>query len=376
MVRGSEGNRVATRIEDLDTPAVLIEQAILDSNILRMQQLANNHGLQLRPHVKTHKSVVLARKQIAAGAIGIAVAKLSEAEVFASNGFTDIQIANQVVGQQKIERLARLAQRVDISCAVDSVEHIQAISNVFSSIGLTANLFIEVDTGLRRAGVADYTDASRLAQRMSETGSVRLAGLLTHAGHAYAAKSYDEVRLVAQREGEQTVRWAQQLRSEGFDIPTVSVGSTPTSATVAQVLGVTELRVGNYIFNDMIQVALGVATQSQCALSVLSSVTSVHPDRIVIDAGSKVFSSDSGAHGTALVAGFGKILGEIGNLSRLSEEHGVIEFNSPHPYHVGQKIRIIPNHACPVMNLAQAAYLIDRENVIEMLPIDAQLCVT
>lgn len=374
MFQGSSQASLPARVEELDTPAVLIERSVLHANVSRMQRLANKHGLKLRPHIKTHKSVMLAQMQLEAGACGIAVAKLAEAEVFAAAGFRDIQIANQIVGKQKIARLAALAQNVDISCAVDSETNVMEIAQYFASQGLVAELFIEIDTGLHRCGVDTVAEAQKLAALIAGSPSVRLRGLLTHAGHAYAAASPAELGRIALQEGEETVAIAQQLRREGFEINVVSVGSTPTSSGVAQVAGVSELRVGNYIFNDMIQVALGAATIEQCALSVLSTVISVHPNRVVIDAGSKVLSSDAGAHGSQSVSGFGQPIGSEGFVVRLSEEHGVIQPGADDLYNVGQRVRVIPNHACPVMNLVRGAFLVDGELVLREIGIEARAC--
>jgi D-serine deaminase-like pyridoxal phosphate-dependent protein len=359
-------------IEDLDTPAILIDREIMQQNIVRMQALVDQYQLALRPHVKTHKSVALAKRQLLAGATGIAVAKLSEAEVMARGGIEDIQIANQIVGRQKIERMAALAAKVNLSCAVDSEQNLRQISEIFSTHGMTANLFIEIDCGLHRAGLADHTQVLALTKLMQSLPSVRLVGLLTHAGHAYASRTAAQLEQIGREEGELMVSMADHLRRDGIEVPSVSVGSTPTAQFAASVPGVTELRVGNYLFNDAIQVSLGVAQWDQCALTILSTVTSVQEGRFVLDAGSKVFSSDSGAHGSNLLSGYGQILGLLKTVTRLSEEHAVVVTDTPTGLSVGERVRVIPNHACPVTNLAECAWLIDSGRVVEEIQIDAR----
>lgn len=358
-------------IGELDTPAILIDVEILDDNITRMQTLANEHGVLLRPHIKTHKSIELTNRQLKAGACGIAVAKLGEAEVMADAGINDIQIANQIVGKQKIERLVALASRTTVSCAVDSPENVRQIEEIFRHYGSSIPLFIEIDSGLHRAGLCYFPEILQLAKLIQSSDHTKFAGLLTHAGHAYAARSLTHLEHIARVEVTILASISNLLHREGIEIPTISVGSTPTAKWSAAMSGVTELRVGNYIFNDAIQVSLGVASWNECALSVLTTITSVHENRFVLDAGSKVFSSDSGAHGSTRLSGFGQIVGMSLTISRLSEEHAVVEASLPQRLSVGERLRVIPNHACPVMNLARRAWLVRSGEVIGEVSVDA-----
>ncbi len=361
---------------EIETPALLIEQSVLNCNLDTMQRLADRHGIALRPHIKTHKSAEIARMQLARGACGIAVAKLSEAEVMARHGAGDIQIANQIVGSSRIRRLVELAQRIEVTCSVDSQENARQLSEAFSASGRVLGVLVEIDSGLHRCGLSDREEIIRLCRFIAQCNGLRLAGVMTHAGHAYAAKSADEVARIGREEGETMVGVARLLRDAGFHIEQVSVGSTPTATHAASVPGVTELRVGNYVFNDMIQVSLGVAQESQCALSVLSTViSSPATGRFVFDAGSKSLTTEQGAHGSRKLTGFGKIRGSEAKLVRLSEEHGVAE--SPDlRLRVGDRVRIIPNHACATVNLYDRAYLVDGERVIQQISIDARGCVT
>lgn len=359
-------------INQLDTPAILLDAAIVEGNIREMQALADRSGIRLHPHIKTHKSLALAKRQLKAGACGIAVAKLGEAEVMAAGGISDIQIANQVVGRAKIERMAALAEKIRINCAVDSMENLFEIDDIFRAYRLSANLLIEIDTGLHRSGLSRWEDVLPLVRAAEDAGNIIFSGLMTHAGHAYAAPDQPALERIGLDEGKIMADLANRLRNEGFDVPVVSVGSTPTAKYSATVPGVTELRVGNYIFNDAMQVSLGVAEWGQCALSLLATVISVHADRIVIDAGSKSFSSDAGAHGSTRLSGFGQVVGLPLTITRLSEEHGVIQGVFSNVLKVGERLRIIPNHACPVMNLAESVWWVDSGSVIERISIDAR----
>jgi D-serine deaminase-like pyridoxal phosphate-dependent protein len=361
---------------EIETPALLIEQAILYRNIDIMQRLADRNKVRLRPHIKTHKSAVIAKMQLAKGACGIAVAKLSEAEVMARYGIQNIQIANQVVGSSRVKRLLDLAQQMEVSCSVDSQENVLELAEAFSGRDRRLQVLVEVDTGLHRCGLSDLEEIALLSHFVERCEGLQLAGIMTHAGHAYAAARAEEVARIGQQEGKTMVMLADALRNDGFRIGQISVGSTPTAPHAAAVAGVTELRVGNYVFHDMIQVSLGVATEEQCALSVLATVISARGNtRAVLDTGSKSLSTERGAHGNQRLRGFGKILGMSVELARLSEEHGVIE-NPDRPIPIGSRVRVIPNHACATVNLFNYAYIVDGDRVLQQIPIDARGCVS
>lgn len=364
-------------IDHLDTPALVIDQSILDLNIRDMQSLADRFSVKLRPHVKTHKSPALAERQLKAGAVGIAVAKLSEAEIMAAHGIADIEIANEIVSPPKMQRLLDLSAHCRISCAIDSKVNAQALSDLFQTHSSQLDVLIEVDTGLHRCGLQTVEQIVELARHISGLSGLRLQGLMTHAGHAYGATSESEIAAIGAYEGEFLVRAAESVRSAGIPLDVVSVGSTPTARYAGAVYGVTELRVGNYIFNDCTQVALGVAPLARCALSVLVTVISVpSPERAVIDAGSKVFTSDAGAHGRQTVIGFGKILSKRSVLSRLSEEHGIVIVDNQERFAPVERLRIVPNHACAVMNMFDVAYVIDGSQVVQKIEIAGRGCVT
>jgi D-serine deaminase-like pyridoxal phosphate-dependent protein len=293
-------------VEDLETPAVLVDLDVLERNIARQAARARETGIKLRPHAKTHKLPEVGQMQLAAGAAGIALAKTGEAQVFADAGFDDIFLAYPL------------------------------------------RVMLKVDSGLHRVGV-DPVNALEAARGIAELPGIELIGVFTHAGQAYQAETPDAVAAVGRHEGETVARVAQELRGAGLPIREVSVGSTPTAPHAMRVPGVTECRPGNYVYNDASQVRLAVCTLEDCAMTVLATVVSAPAaDRAVLDAGSKTLSSDPlrprpGGHGF--------VLGKESRIARLSEEHGVVEVVAGESFHVGERVRVLPNHACVVSNL-------------------------
>ncbi|HDL03897.1 MAG TPA: hypothetical protein ENH25_07175 [candidate division Zixibacteria bacterium] len=360
------------KIADIDTPAVLIEKSIMEKNIRSMQRMADRHGVDLRVHIKTHKIPELAKLQIKMGAVGIAAAKLGEAEVMADAGIKDIQIANIIVGETKIKRLLKLHRRCRLTVGVDSIGNAIELSKAFSLAKRVLNVLIIVNTGLNRCGLSDNMAIIALADNCAALKSIKLVGLMTHAGHAYAASNKNEIKSIGRYEGERLVEVADFLRRRGHNIDIVSVGSTPTAKYCSAIKGVTELRVGNYIFGDMTQVSLNIYRISNCATNIYTTIISRPSiDRAILDAGSKALALDRGAHGSDAIVGFGKIVGGGGIIDRLSEEHGFVE-KASRRFKVGDHIRIIPNHICTVMNLFDFAYLVDGETVLEKMKIAAR----
>ncbi len=279
-------------INDVPTPAVIVDLDVLERNIDRMAARAREARVRLRPHAKTHKCPEIGRLQRAAGASGLSLAKVGEAEVFVAAGFDDIFLAYPTIGEDKALRLLRLSDRAHLAVGVDSLEGAASLARAFAAAGRTLDVLIKVDVGFGRAGVLPE-QAAELASRVAGLRGLRLRGLFTHAGHAYAARTRSDVVAIARHEGETLVTAAEVLRSAGLDEPEVSVGSTPTAATAMGVAGVTECRPGNYVFHDASQVALGTCALEDCALTVLATVVSVPaPGRAVLDAGSKTLSSD------------------------------------------------------------------------------------
>ncbi len=360
-------------LSTLDTPALLIDLDIVARNLERMQKKANNYGVALRPHIKTHKIPELAHMQMRLGADGISTAKVSEAEVMAAAGIKDIFVANQIVTKEKLNRLAALSKEVSISVGLDSVAAAAKLSDVFAASGLTIEYLIEINSGLNRCGVLPGKEAVKLLQAVDTLPSLRFKGIFTHAGQVYGADSLSEVKEVSRHESKIMAETAQAFAKVGTSPDIVSVGSTPTMKVWQGHEAVNEIRPGNYIFHDAIQVSLGAATLEECALSILATVIS-RPgrERAVLDGGSKAFGLDRGAHGKEMVTGFGIVLGKKAILARLSEEHGIMTLDPKVDLDIGDKVRIIPNHACAVVNLFDRAYGIRNGEVVEEFRIAAR----
>jgi D-serine deaminase-like pyridoxal phosphate-dependent protein len=340
-------------IEDLPTPAVLVDLDVLERNIARMAERARAARVRLRPHGKTHKVVEIGRMQIAAGAAGLSLAKVGEAEVFAEAGFSDIFLAYPTVGGDRGRRLLALSDRLRLAVGADSVEGARTLSDVFRAARRTIELMLKVDCGYRRVGV-EPARALEVARILAELPGVHLRGVFTHAGQVYHAETPEEVARISRHEGETLSAVARGLRAAGLAAEEVSVGSTPTAAGSMRVSGVTECRPGNYVYYDASQVALGTCSLKDCAMTVSATVVSVPaPERAVVDAGSKTLSSDPlRPRGE----GHGLVLGTASRLERLSEEHGVVKVEPGDRFRVGQRVAILPNHACVVSNLHDRVY--------------------
>ncbi len=364
---------MVTSIEDLETPAVLIDLDILAANIARQAERAREAGVKLRPHAKTHKLPEVGRMQLAAGASGLSLAKTGEAEVFAEAGFTDIFLAYPIVGADKGKRLLALSDRVNLSVGADSAEGARTLSEIFASAGRKIRLLLKIDSGLHRVGV-EPSRALEVAARIAELPGVELAGVFTHAGQAYHAETHDAVAAVGRHEGETVARVAAELRQAGLPIREVSVGSTPTAPHAMRIAGVTECRPGNYVYNDASQVNLGVCALEDCAMTVLATVVSVPaPERAVLDAGSKTLSSD-GLRPSA--GGHGFVLGKKSRIARLSEEHGVVDVAAGESFRVGERVSVLPNHTCVVSNLHDRVYAVRKGRVEEVWTVAARGRVT
>ena len=362
---------IGQSIQVLDTPAVLVDLDLLERNVARMAAFAVEHTIALRPHAKSHKTLGIAERQRSAGARGFTVAKLDEADAYLTAGFDDLLIANEIVGIDKWHRLAAMQQRGSVAAGIDDFRAAAGMAKVARQAGVTVPVLIEVDSGLRRAGVAPGSATLALAEKVASLEGLILRGVFTHAGHAYSAQSPAEVARIGQAEGEVLVEAAQLLRAHGLTCEVVSVGSTPTARYAGAVPGVTEFRPGNYVFYDRMQVALGSAQAEDCALTVLARVISrPDPRRVVVDAGSKTFALDRGAHGTDALAGFGEARAQHLILERLSEEHGMLSLEMQgQSVEVGDRLRFVPNHACTVANLADVLLGVRGDRVTEVLPV-------
>lgn len=356
-----------------ETPCLLIDVTKMNANIRAMADAASRSGVALRPHAKTHKTPSVAKAQIHAGAIGITVAKISEAEVMAAHGIGNIFLAYPLVTASKIERAVRLSRQIELIVGVDSDEGARRLSEEAGRLGHELQVRLEIDTGLQRTGVP-YDQAVALAGRIHALAHLKLTGIFTFRGAMLDGKPTLDLERAGREEGELMVRLAETMRSEGIPITDVSVGSSPTGLYAAQVKGVTEIRPGTYVFYDRMQAAYGVCSMDDCAAVIEATVVSRPSDRYaVIDGGSKTFATDvqPGTHPLQL-KGFGHILeAPDAILERLSEEHGVIRLEPHHSLQVGDRIHIIPNHICSTLNLHNHIYFVDGRQT-EKMPVLAR----
>jgi D-serine deaminase-like pyridoxal phosphate-dependent protein len=357
-----------------DTPEVVLDLDAVRANIDRVAAEARGAGVDLRPHTKTHKLPQIARLQLEAGAVGVQVAKLGEAEVMADAGIEDILVGYPLVGDRKLARLAELAGRVSVSVTVDSEEVALGISRLARARGITIRSLLELDTGLRRLGVVPGPEAADLAERFAALPGIELAGVFTHEGHVYTqARDAAEQERMTHEACTAAVETAREIRGRGIGANVVSVGSAATFRHAIRCAGVTEVRPGTYVFNDRSQLAQGAVGASDLAAFIVTTVVArPAPDRIVIDAGTKVLTSDR-----MLVpdppATFGSVHGhEDWEVVRLSEEHGVVSVPPAARVRIGDRLSIVPNHVCPTINLASYVTVAEGGRFADRWPVAAR----
>lgn len=358
------------RVSDLDTPTLLVDLDRLEANLDRMAALVRAADLKLRPHTKTHKTPQIAQMQVERGATGITVAKVGEAEVMADAGIDDIFIAHQVVGAQKIERLAALARRVSVSVGVDSVEVAAPLSMAFAQQGMRLPVVAEVDVGHRRCGVPPE-DVLELVHQINSLPGLNLVGIFTYPGQVYAARNENELAGLAAHEARCMGSIARQISPITDVAGRVSGGSTPTASHYHPECGLTEIRPGTYVFNDRTQIDRWSARPGDCALTVLATVISTpETGRAVLDTGSKSLATDpareSEGHGMLKEDNAAVLL-------RLNEEHGFLDLSHASTrLRVGDKVEVIPNHCCVVCNLFDEMVAVRNGEVVETWPVAAR----
>lgn len=329
----------------IDTPQLLVNHQQMVANIAAMASDVRRHGAALRPHVKTHKSLEIARLQVEHGACGLTVATLGEAEVFARGGFDDLFIAYPVraIGP-KAQRLTDVARSVKLRVGVESTSSVALLADALRGTG--AEVLVEIDSGGRRTGVTRVEDALRVAEVARQHG-LAVAGVFTHGGHSYAERGV--AQSVAYQEVDALAASAEALRADGHVVSVVSAGSTPTAVLASAGEVVTEVRPGTYVFQDRLQVELGTARADEVSLVVLATVVSRHDRRVVVDAGAKTLSKDV----PGLLSGYGMVMDRPSlMIDQLYDHHGVITGPEEDLPALGEIIRIVPNHVCPVVDLS------------------------
>lgn len=345
-------------IDVVPTPSLIVDTNQLSVNIQRWQAHANNYGVALRPHIKTHKTIEIAHMQRDAGASGITAAKLSEAECFIDVGWDDVFVAYPIIGVDKCLHAVHLAQRCRLIVAVDSLVGISQLATVAAAQNTVLNVRIEVDTGLHRCGVLpEQVDA--LVDAVLSTSHLRFDGLFTYRGAWFATANHRTPHELGLEEGAMLVAVATHLRERSIEVRSVSVGSTPTGMAAAMVPGVTEIRPGTYVFGDDMQIHAHSCTPSQVALTILCTVIS-RPDAMTatIDAGSKTFSGDINYERAGL-SGYATAVDYDAILVRMSEEHGVLRLAPGVDIPVGTRIALRPIHVCTTVNLSDQIFLHD-----------------
>ncbi len=358
-------------MKNLKTPCLLLDIARVRRNAERMSDVAKRNGVRLRPHVKTHKCVEVARLETAGHAGAITVSTLAEARAFARAGFSDITYAVPIERGKFADaiEIARLGG-IRLNLLTDDAETVKALDAAAVDAGLQFDVFVKIDCGTHRVGVETHAaEAVEIPRSITNSRKLKFAGLLTHAGHSYNARSKDEILLAARHERDSMVGLAERLRSQSIEVPTVSIGSTPTMSTIDNLDGIDEIRPGNYIFFDNFQATLGSCLFADTALTVLTAV--IHKDhtrrRIVVDAGAVALSKDRGPVGIDPSCGYGRVLDIEGNetgmrVTGLSQEHGEIDAGESGAFDklkVGDRLRILANHSC--LTAAQHSHY----NVIE-----------
>lgn len=357
-------------IQDLDTPALVVDLDIMERNLTRVARYCADHKLQLRPHTKTHKSIALARRQLALGAVGLTVAKVGEAEVMLGAAPEDLLIAYPVFGPPKLRRITEVAKTTAVTLALDSIETAAPLSAAAAEAGVDIGVLVEVDVGMGRVGVSPDA-AVPLAKQLAAMPNLHFRGITFYPGHIKDPKSSE-----GQEKMEQLSTHVSTLvgrfSDEGLRPGIVSGGSTPALFHSHQITGLTEIRPGTYIFNDLNTVASDACTIEDCAATVLVTVVSqTRPGHMIIDGGSKTFSSDRLSTGEP---GHGRLVEAPESVfTKMNEEHGYMDISAAQrTFSVGEKVQVIPNHVCVVVNLHEQVYGVRNGQVEEVWKVEGR----
>ena len=365
-------------IDQLPTPALLLDLDILETNLRRMQDRADKFKVNLRPHIKTHKCIEVGKRQLKMGAKGITVSTFYEAQEFAKAGFDDITWAFPIPPVYAT-KISELAEKITFRVVIDSKEAKGHLDKVARTNGKKIHVWLKVDCGYHRTGVDPQSKlAEDLARSLAESKALEFDGILTHAGHSYSGKTPQEIRKVAEQEQSAMLEFSERMKLKGINIPAISIGSTP-SVTMAQGFkGIDEIRPGNYCFHDYTMVALGVCGVEDCAVSVLASVISHQPgaSHFVTDAGALALSKDLGpTHlkndmdmGTIFEDYEKKRLQAHVHVRALSQEHGKVIAHGVEEiegkFKVGDRVRILENHSCLTVPHFEKYYVVQNDEVM------------
>lgn len=358
-------------LSEIETPALVVDLDILDRNLRRVADYARKNGLRLRPHTKTHKSVMLAKRQLELGAAGLTVAKVSEAEVMLGAQPADLLVAFPIVGRGKLARLMEVARRTRVTVALDSLAAARELSDAARGAQVEVGVLAEFDAGLGRVGVAPGEPLLALARSVRELPHLKFEGLTFYPGHI---KDLDEAGLRALAELSKLVGLIRaDFERAGIEVAIVSGGSTPTLFHSHKIRGLTEIRPGTYLFNDVNTVRSGGCAMEDCAASIVATVVSVaRPGHMIIDGGSKTFSSDRPVNSAEVT--FGHLVeAPAARFHKMNEEHGFVDLTGvERKFVVGDHVHVIPNHICVAVNLHERVYGVRGGRVEQIWTVDAR----
>ena len=348
---------------ELSTPALAIDLDVLERNLERMASYCRERGIGLRPHTKTHKTPEVARMQLARGAVGLTVAKVGEAEVMADAGLDEILVAYPIYGAEKLRRLAEIARARQLLVSLDDEATAQELSRAVAAQGATVGVLVEFDVGLQRCGLEPGPACVELARKIQRLAGLRFRGLMTYSGNIWGTEEQrkQEARLVAER----VERALQAFAAARMEVEIVSGGSTPSAFLSHEIPGLTEIRPGTYVYNDLNTFHQGACRLEDCAARVVTTVVSTAvPGRAMIDAGSKTLSSDALASGPKTGHGY-VVEAPDAQLFKLNEEHGHLDITkSVRHFRVGEVLTVIPNHVCTCVNMHDEVFLVRNEQVV------------
>ena len=354
----------------IPTPAVVVELGSAEDNIRQMVESNWTYGIKVRPHIKAHKSVYLAKLQLELGCVGITCAKLGEAEVMADAGISDILLAFPLIGIDKMERLTALLEKADVKTIINSYDGAKQLSDTGSAINKQIPVLVDVDGGINRGGVNPGTAARDFSLEINNLPGIKIVGLIYYSSLIYNETSKVGFNKMTIKERDDIVNSAVQMKQAGLSTEILSGGSSFTSKLPGLLNGLTEVRPGNFIFNDCNQLITGFATKEQCSLRIVATVVAlVDENRAIIDAGSKTLTTDLCVHRP----GYGFCIDNPDiYIDKLNEEHGFISSTKPLGLKIGDKLAIIPNHACVIPNLADEMYGIREGKIERMIKVDAR----
>lgn len=345
------------RLDEISTPALVVDLDVLERNLDRMAAYCREHGLGLRPHTKTHKTPEIARMQVDRGAVGLTVAKIGEADVMAAATPAEILVAFPILGSEKLKRLAELAHKRRILISLDSERTAREVSAAVAAQGARIGVLVEFDAGLHRCGLQTGADCAQLAAEVHAMPGLEFRGLMMYPGNIWGELAQRENEVVTV--GEVLAGILSAFEDARIPVEIVSGGSTPSSSLSHEIKGLTEIRPGTYVFNDLNTYYQGVCAVEDCAARVVATVVSTAvPGRAMIDAGSKTFSSDLLSSGPK--SGYGMVLeAPEAKLFKLNEEHGHLDITgSSHRFQVGEVLTVIPNHVCTCVNMHDEVFLV------------------